>query len=153
MSRSAASYEKATKQRSWCKVATDLLERGLLLERNSRQALLGEPKALGLASSQGRWCTLQSTLSTILQDGDHGTASGILTWKGEKKQQLLLACLGAGNRFPINMSGDARVAGKAQSEKPKRINGVLKKVWKHMEQDRKLQWQHVAKPNLQAETP
>ncbi|DBB13536.1 hypothetical protein WJX82_004520 [Trebouxia sp. C0006] len=49
-------------------------------------------------------------------DGDHGSASGILTWKGQ-----------------------------AQSEEPKRINGVLKKVWRYLGDGQKLQWHTVAK--------
>lgn len=52
-------------------------------------------------------------------DGDHGAASGILTWKGQP-----------------------------QSEQPKRINGVLKKVWKHMEIEEKMQWHTVPKSDV-----
>lgn len=50
-------------------------------------------------------------------DGGHGSASGILTWKGKTK-----------------------------SERPERINGVLKKVWRHIGTEQKLQWHSVPKP-------
>ncbi|KAL0038066.1 hypothetical protein WJX79_000854 [Trebouxia sp. C0005] len=49
-------------------------------------------------------------------DGGHGAASGILTWKGQ-----------------------------AQSKEPKRIHGVLKKVWRHLGDEQKLQWHTVPK--------
>ncbi|KAL3148478.1 hypothetical protein ABBQ38_013920 [Trebouxia sp. C0009 RCD-2024] len=50
-------------------------------------------------------------------DGNHGVASGVLTWKGD-----------------------------VQSEKPKRINGVLKKVWRHMQPSTRVEWRTPPKP-------
>lgn len=43
-------------------------------------------------------------------------------------------------------------AGQVQSEQPQRINGVLKKVWRHMGNDQKLQWQTMPKPVTQEQS-
>lgn len=63
-----------------------------------------------VAWKEDSYWTLTAVKPSI--DGDHGVASGVLTWRGA-----------------------------VQSENPKRINGVLKKVWRHMQPSKRLEWQ------------
>ena len=75
----------------------------------------------------------------VLQDGEHGVASGVLTWKGTHGQQPFSQSQLVSPEIGLCCTGEI------QSEQPKRINGVLKKVWRYMEPSRQLDWQAVPK--------
>jgi hypothetical protein len=69
-----------------------------------------------MAPYAAKYSTMCFTVVRALQDGHHGKAWGIFTWKG-----------------------------KARNEQPTRVRGALKKVWRvYGDADSKVAWQRLA---------